>query len=200
MQRVGTAAGGARSGGPCRIGCTLCYQRPMRTMTTSTARYSGARSSVRSAGSARPRHSPRRFRRAACPVPPGPGPVDVRRRPGFEFGGSAERIGPAPIQCPRDGQADAFRRCFRLAVADMGVAQRHARLPVAEQARDDRQWDTPQHGVAGKCVTQIMQANILNPGLPAHRDTRAAGWVSMRAPGLAATGTRRGCPSVADAR
>ena len=33
----------------------------------------------------------------------------------------------------------------------------------------DRQRDAPEHGVAGERVTQIMQANILDPGLPAHR-------------------------------
>ena len=45
------------------------------------------------------------------------------------------------IQRPLDCQADALCRRLGLPVGDMGVAQRHARPFVAEQAGDDRQRD-----------------------------------------------------------
>ena len=45
-------------------------------------------------------------------------------------------------QCPYNGYTDTFRGRLRLSVADVRIVQRHARTLVAEQAGDDRQWDT----------------------------------------------------------
>ena len=57
--------------------------------------------------------------------------------------GSAAADGLDTIHCPRDGLADSFRRRLGLAVADMGVAQCHARILVTKQAGDHRQGDMP---------------------------------------------------------
>ena len=57
-------------------------------------------------------------------------------------------------QCLRNGQSDAFRCRLCLAITDMGVAHRHARLLVAKQARDHRQRNALQNGVAGYRVSE----------------------------------------------
>ena len=101
--------------------------------------------------------------------PRGPGLIEVYWWPQCGRIEAVVLTDSTTIQRPRDGRADALRRCLGLPVTDMGVAQRHARTLVTEQARDDRQWDALQNSVAGKRMTQIMQANILDPGLPAHR-------------------------------
>ena len=72
----------------------------------------------------------------------------------------AFELASRPFQRPRDGHADAFCRRLDLAVGDMCVAQRHARPLVTEQARDDRQRDAPQHRVACRRMTKIVQLNI----------------------------------------
>ena len=65
-------------------------------------------------------------------------------------------VSSLPFQRLRDGCTDAFRRRFGLAVADVRIAQRHARLLVAEQAGDDRERDALQHGVAREAVAYMM--------------------------------------------
>ena len=60
------------------------------------------------------------------------------------------------FQYPCDGGADAFRSRLGLAVADVSVAQRHARILVTKQAGDHWQGDTLQHGVAGVRMPNIM--------------------------------------------
>ena len=72
--------------------------------------------------------------------------------------------GRTTIQRPRDGHAYAFCRRLGLAVADMCVAHRHARPLVVEQAADDRQRDSLQHGVAGERMTEIVHANVFDAG------------------------------------
>lgn len=64
--------------------------------------------------------------------------------------------GLVAIQRSRDGLANALCRGLGFAVADMGVAERHARLPVTKQTRDHRQRYSLQHGVACKSVTKVM--------------------------------------------
>jgi len=79
------------------------------------------------------------------------------------------------IQCPHDGRADSLRCRLGLAVADMGVAQRHARSPVAQQAGDDRQWNALQDNVGSKPVSQVMDAYVFNPRLLAYQISKRRG-------------------------
>ena len=73
------------------------------------------------------------------------------------------------MQPPRDCCADAFRCRLSLPVADMSVAQRHARPLVAQQTGDDRQWNALQHGVAGERMSEVMQAHIFDRGSLAYQ-------------------------------
>ena len=75
-----------------------------------------------------------------------------------------DNTGRTTIQRPRDGNAYAFCRRLGLAVADMCVAHRHARPLVVEQAADDGQRDSLQHGVAGERMTEIVHANVFDAG------------------------------------
>ena len=68
--------------------------------------------------------------------------------------------GSTAIQRPLDCQADALCRRLGLPVGDMGVAQRHARPFVAEQAGDDRQRDASQNGVAREPVAQVVKTRV----------------------------------------
>ena len=78
------------------------------------------------------------------------------------------------IQHPRDGRADAFRRCFGLFVANVCIAQRHARPLVTEQSRDDRQRNGLQNRVAHERMTQIMQ--VQSKSLPPSTAPISTGW------------------------
>ena len=86
----------------------------------------------------------------------------------------------------RNGRADALCRRLGLRVTDMGVAQRHARPLVTEQAGDDRQRNALQDGVARERMTQVMQAHVFDPGSLTHRTPeRQAGrkrppWIERR--------------------
>ena len=90
---------------------------------------------------------------------------------------SPDELASLPSNARAMAAADAFRRCLGFPVAHVGVAQRHARLLVAEQARDDRQRDALQNSVAGERMTQIMQAHVFDPALPCALSTRAAGYM-----------------------
>ena len=79
--------------------------------------------------------------------------IEVRWRPRYERFESAVLTDLSTTQLPRDGRADTFRRRLGLTVANMGVAQRHTWPFVTEQARDDRQRDALQYGVAGERMT-----------------------------------------------
>ena len=76
----------------------------------------------------------------------------LRRRHGHERVEPAVRTHLPAIQRIRDGRTNAFRRCVSLAVSDMGIAQRHAWMLVAEQAGDDGQGDALQDGMTGERV------------------------------------------------
>ena len=54
-----------------------------------------------------------------------------------------------------DVAPDPLRGRLDLTVADIGVAQRHSRLPVAQQARDDRERNAPQDCMRGVRLTVI---------------------------------------------
>ena len=53
-------------------------------------------------------------------------------------------------------------------VADVRVAQRHLHLGVAEQTRHHRQRNTLHRRLAGKCVSEIVKAHILDTGQLPH--------------------------------
>ena len=55
-----------------------------------------------------------------------------------------------------------------LAVPEMGMAQRHPRIGMAQQARDHRHRHPVHHRVARVRVPEIVRAHVLEPGLPAH--------------------------------
>ena len=65
-----------------------------------------------------------------------------------------------------DGLADPFGCGLDFAIREMGVAQRHAHVAVAEQPRDHRHWHPVHHRVARKRVTQIVQATVFDVGFP----------------------------------
>ena len=54
-----------------------------------------------------------------------------------------------------------------LVVSEMGVAQRHADVGVTEHPRDDRHRDAVHHRVAGKGMTEVVKADILDAGFAA---------------------------------
>ena len=61
-------------------------------------------------------------------------------------------------------------------------AQRHARLPVAEQARDDQQRDSLQYSVAGERVTQVMKPHLAQVGFLADSPSRLVEAVMAEGP------------------
>ena len=62
-----------------------------------------------------------------------------------------------------DSLADALGRGLDFPVPEMGVAQCHAHIAVAEQPRDDRHRYPVHHRVARQRMAQVVKADILDP-------------------------------------
>ena len=65
-----------------------------------------------------------------------------------------------------DNRPDALGGGFNLVIADMGVSERHSRLRVPEHPGDGGQRYALRHGLTRYRVPQVMETNILDPGLP----------------------------------
>ena len=68
----------------------------------------------------------------------------------------------------RDGAPYAFGRGFCFPVADVCIAQSHPSSAVSQQTGYHRQRYASHYRVARECVTQIVQANVVDSGLAAH--------------------------------
>ena len=55
----------------------------------------------------------------------------------------------------------------------MGVAERHSDVAVTEEPGDDRHRDSAHDRMTGHCVSQVMEAHILDPRIPAYRIPQA---------------------------
>lgn len=96
--------------------------------------------------------------------------VSPMTMPAYERLKSARRdfLSSAQQQRSSDNRTDALRCRLGLLVADVGVAQRHARLLVAEQAGDQRKRYALQHGVARERMS-VMNSRVLDPGFLSQR-------------------------------
>ena len=78
------------------------------------------------------------------------------------------RPGGRSVHDPRHRPADALGGGLDVPVADMGVAQRHLHLGVAEQTGHHRQRNAPHRRLAGKPVPQIVRPDIDQTRFRAH--------------------------------
>ena len=108
---------------------------------------------------------------------------------------------------PGDILTDALCRSLDFAVADMGIAQRHARVTVAQQTGHNRQRNALHDGVGRDRMAKRVQANILDSaplGGPSRGKLRALearrAWTvpgrTTRMPPPSAAGNGSAVPSV----
>ena len=97
---------------------------------------------------------------------------------GWQSGADHRGLAKSGLDCRRIGQAgqlparhgsldrlpDPLRSGFHVPVADMGVAQRRFRVGVPEHPCDRRQRDAPGHRLTCDRVSQVVQADVLDPG------------------------------------